>query len=97
MTHEARRYAGRFAALGHEIRLEILRCLLAVHPRGMVVVEIQHELNIPPSTLSHHLDALRHEHLVQQQREGKFLRYLADTESLRETLEFLYALTPRVT
>lgn len=89
MTREARRYAGRFAALGHEVRLEIVRRLLAVHPRGMVAREIQHELNIPASTLSHHLDALHQEHLIQQHREGRFLRYLADTEGLREILEFL--------
>jgi ArsR family transcriptional regulator len=91
MTPEARRYAGRFAALGHEVRLEIVRRLLAAHPRGMVAGEIQQGLNIPASTLSHHLDALLQEKLIEQRREGRFLRYLADTDSLREILEFLYA------
>jgi ArsR family transcriptional regulator, arsenate/arsenite/antimonite-responsive transcriptional repressor len=91
MTPEARRYAGRFAALGHEVRLEIVRRLLAAHPRGMVAGEIQQELNIPASTLSHHLDALHQEKLIQQHREGRFLRYLADTEGLGEILDFLYA------
>ncbi|HEV8581119.1 MAG TPA: metalloregulator ArsR/SmtB family transcription factor [Thermoanaerobaculia bacterium] len=91
MTPEARRYASRFAALGHEVRLEIIRRLIETHPKGMVAGEIQQELNIPPSTLSHHLDALLQEKLIQQHREGRFLRYLADTESLREILEFLYA------
>ncbi len=91
MTRDVRRYASRFAALGHEVRLEIVRCLLTSHPRGMVAGEIQQELNIPPSTLSHHLDALLQEKLIEQHREGRFLRYLADTEGLREILEFLYA------
>jgi len=91
VTPEARRYASRFSALGHEVRLEIMRRLLAAHPRGMVAGEIQLELNIPASTLSHHLDALLHERLIEQRREGRFLRYLADTEGLREILEFLYA------
>jgi len=91
MMPEARRYAGRFAALGHEVRLEIVRRLLEAHPRGMVAGEIQQELNIPPSTLSHHLDALLQGKLIQQHREGRFQRYLADTEGLREILEFLYA------
>jgi|SRR6185295_2857333 len=91
MKPDVRRHASRFAALGHEVRLEIVRCLLAAHPRGMVAGEIQQDLNIPASTLSHHLDALLQEKLIEQHREGRFLRYLADTEGLREILEFLYA------
>ena len=91
MTTEARRRASRFAALGHEVRLQIVRRLIESHPRGMVAGEIQQELNIPSSTLSHHLDALLKENLIQQHREGRYQRYLADTEGLREILEFLYA------
>lgn len=91
MTPEARRYATRFAALGHEVRLEIVRRLLASHPDGMVAGDIQQELGIPASTLSHHLDALRQEGLVEQRREGRFLRYLANDQGLRELLDFLYA------
>ena len=91
MSAEIRRHANRFAALGHEVRLEIVRRLLASHPTGMVAGEIQQELNIPASTLSHHLDALHQERLVEQRREGRFLRYLAETEGLRELLDFLYA------
>lgn len=83
--------AARFAALGHEARLSILRELLASHPHGRVVGEIQDVLDIPASTLSHHLDTLRHEGLVSQEREGRFLRYRADTASLRDLLDFLYA------
>ncbi|HYO13742.1 MAG TPA: metalloregulator ArsR/SmtB family transcription factor [Thermoanaerobaculia bacterium] len=88
---DARKLASRFAALGHEVRLEILRRLLAAHPHGLVAGEIQQELGIPASTLSHHLDALRHEGLVEQHREGRFLRYLANDQGLRELLDFLYA------
>ncbi len=91
MKPAARRYAARFAALGHEVRLEIVRLLLASHPEGMVAGEIQQELNIPASTLSHHLDGLLQEKLIEQHREGRFLRYRADTEGLREILDFLYA------
>jgi len=88
---ESKKLADRFAALGHEARLEILRLLLAAHPQGMVVGEIQEELQIPSSTLSHHLDALRRQGLLEQVREGRFLRYVAGSESLRELLDFLYA------
>lgn len=87
----ASRYASRFAALGHEMRLEIIRRLLAAYPGGLVAGEIQQELGVPASTLSHHLDALHQEGLIQQHREGRFLRYTADDQGLRELLDFLYA------
>jgi DNA-binding transcriptional ArsR family regulator len=73
-----------FAALGTEVRLQILRLLLSAHPDGMVVGEIQSELDIPPSTLSHHLERLRSEGLASVQRESTFLRYTADTAALEE-------------
>jgi DNA-binding transcriptional ArsR family regulator len=80
-----------FAALGVEVRLQILRLLLASHPDGMVVGDIQAELGIPASTLSHHLEKLKHEGLVGVQRESTFLRYAANTTGLEELLGFLFA------
>jgi ArsR family transcriptional regulator, arsenate/arsenite/antimonite-responsive transcriptional repressor len=85
------RYADMFAAIGTEPRLRILRLLLSAHPKGLVAGEIQADLGIPASTLSHHLERLRHEDLVTVEREGTFLRYAARTETLRELLGFLYA------
>ena len=87
----ALRLAPKFSALGHEARLAIVRLLLSAHPGGLVVGEIQRELEIPPSTLSHHLDALEREGLVSVAREGRYLRCRADAEGLRELLTFLYA------
>jgi len=84
-------YADMFAALGAEPRLRILRALLAAHPDGMVVGEIQSELGITPSTLSHHLEKLKNEELIKVQRESTFLRYTANTAVLEELLGFLYA------
>ncbi len=85
------RYADMFSAMGTEPRLHIMRLLLSAHPEGLVVSEIQDELAIPSSTLSHHLDKLRNEDLVRVKREGTFLRYTANSEALREILQFLYA------
>jgi ArsR family transcriptional regulator len=90
-TARTGRYADMFAALGTEVRLEILRLLLAAHPRGMVVGEIQSELDIPASTLSHHLEKLRSEGLASVRRESTFLRYTANTAALEELLGFLFA------
>jgi ArsR family transcriptional regulator, arsenate/arsenite/antimonite-responsive transcriptional repressor len=85
------RYADMFSAIGTEARLRILRLLLSAHPGGMVVGDILAELDIPNSTLSHHLEKLRHEGLVTVHREGTFLRYAANTDTLSELLGFLYA------
>ena len=80
-----------FSAMGNEARLRIMQLLLSAHPDGLVVGEIQEELDIPNSTLSHHLDKLRSEDLVRVARESTFLRYTANTEALQEILQFLYA------
>jgi ArsR family transcriptional regulator, arsenate/arsenite/antimonite-responsive transcriptional repressor len=85
------KYADMFSAIGAEPRLCIMQLLLSAHPEGMVVNEIQAELGIPNSTLSHHLDKLRNEGLINVRRESTFLRYTANTEALRELLQFLYA------
>ena len=85
------RYADMFSAMGTEARLRIMQLLLSAHPEGLVVGEIQEELDIPNSTLSHHLDKLRNEGLVEVKRESTFLRYTANTGALQEILQFLYA------
>jgi ArsR family transcriptional regulator, arsenate/arsenite/antimonite-responsive transcriptional repressor len=85
------RYVDMFSAMGTEARLRIMRLLLSAHPEGLVVGEIQEELDIPNSTLSHHLDKLRNEGLVNVIRESTFLRYSANTDALQELLQFLYA------
>jgi DNA-binding transcriptional ArsR family regulator len=85
------KYADMFSAMGTEPRLRIMQLLLTAHPEGLVVGDIQEELEIPNSTLSHHLDKLRTEGLVEVQRQGTFLRYTANTEALQELLQFLYA------
>ena len=90
-TDRTATYADMFTALGAEPRLRILRVLLAAHPDGMVVGEIQNELGIAASTLSHHLEKLKNEDLIAVQRESTFLRYTANTTALEELLGFLYA------
>jgi DNA-binding transcriptional ArsR family regulator len=83
------RYADILAALGTEPRLRILHLLLSAHPGGMVVGEIHSALGITGSTLSHHLEKLKNEELVQAQREGAFLRYSVNVETLFKLLVFL--------
>jgi len=90
-AEQVAKYADMFSAMGTEARLRIMQLLLSAHPEGLVVGEIQEELEIPNSTLSHHLDKLKNEGLVEVRRESTFLRYTANTEALQEVLQFLYA------
>jgi ArsR family transcriptional regulator, arsenate/arsenite/antimonite-responsive transcriptional repressor len=85
------KYADMFTAMGTESRLRIMQLLLSAHPEGLVVGEIQSELGIPNSTLSHHLEKLKNEELVKVRRDSTFLWYTANTEVLQELLGFLYA------
>jgi DNA-binding transcriptional ArsR family regulator len=90
-AEQVAKYADMFTAMGTEPRLRIMQLLLSAHPRGLVVGEIQSELGIPNSTLSHHLEKLKNEDLVKVRRESTFLWYTANTEALEELLGFLYA------
>ncbi|HKV78666.1 MAG TPA: metalloregulator ArsR/SmtB family transcription factor [Candidatus Sulfotelmatobacter sp.] len=90
-TEQVLKYADMFSAMGTEARLRVMQLLLTAHPEGLVVSEIQQELDIPNSTLSHHLDKLKAEDLVRVRRESTFLHYTANTEALQELLQFLYA------
>ncbi len=84
-------FADMFSAMGTEPRLRIMRLLLAAHPDGMVASDVGAELEIPPSTLSHHLEKLKNESLVNVRRDSKYLWYTANTEALKDLLGFLYA------
>jgi len=90
-TEQVAKYADMLSAMGTEPRLRIMQLLLSAHPDGLVVGDIQSELDIPNSTLSHHLEKLKNEELVNVRRESTFLRYTANTEALQELLQFLYA------
>jgi len=63
------RYADMLAAMGAEARLRIMRLLLTAHPAGLVAGDIGMKLEIPASTLSHRLERLKHEDLVQARRQ----------------------------
>lgn len=91
MREDVTKYADMMSAMGAEPRLRIMRLLLSAHPDGLVVGDIQTELGIPNSTLSHHLEKLKNEGLVSVRRDSTFLWYTANTEALEALLGFLYA------
>jgi ArsR family transcriptional regulator, arsenate/arsenite/antimonite-responsive transcriptional repressor len=91
MKRNVAHFADMFAAMGNEPRLRIMELLLQAHPEGLIVGEIQNALGIPNSTLSHHLEKLKSENLVNVRRDSTFLWYTANTDALQELLGFLYA------
>jgi ArsR family transcriptional regulator len=90
-SEQITRYADMLSAMGTEPRLRIMQLLLTAHPDGLVVGDIQTELGITSSTLSHHLEKLKNEDLVKVRREGTYLWHSANTEALEGLLGFLYA------
>ncbi|HEY3824355.1 MAG TPA: metalloregulator ArsR/SmtB family transcription factor [Bryobacteraceae bacterium] len=78
-------------AMGTEPRLRIVQLLLTAHPEGLVVGDIISALEIAPSTLSHHLEKLKHEGVVNVRRDKKFLWYTANTDALQDLLGFLFS------
>jgi ArsR family transcriptional regulator, arsenate/arsenite/antimonite-responsive transcriptional repressor len=79
------------AELGHETRLRIFRFLVKLGKDGASVGDIQKELGIPGSTLSHHISKLAKVGLINQQRDGRTLYCQPQFERLQGILDFLVA------
>ncbi len=80
----------RLKALGHPVRLAILRRIVQGPESGTAAGEIQEHVGIPASTLSHHLACLSEAGLVQVEREGTFLHYRANFHALRALTDYLW-------
>jgi DNA-binding transcriptional ArsR family regulator len=81
--------AKRFAELGHSTRLGIFRHLVKCGPNGCPVGEVQRILEIPGSTLSHHIARLVSAGLIEQQRDGRVLYCRPQFDAIDETLAYL--------
>ena len=81
--------ASLLSQLGNITRLKIVRELVRAGEGGMPVGEIRNILDIPNSTLSHHLNHLRNVGLVRQEREGTVLRCFVDYENIDGIVSFL--------
>jgi DNA-binding transcriptional ArsR family regulator len=89
--HFAPNFAEMFLALGSAARLDIVRLLIRAGQQGLTVGQIQSELNIPNSTLSHHLEKLRIEGLLNMQKDRQWLWYSVNLESIGKLVAFLCA------
>ncbi len=77
------------AELGNPSRLAAFRLLVQAGPQGLPVKDIQSHLDIPQSTLSHHIAHLISAGLISQTREGRMLRCRVEFDVIRDVLEFL--------
>ena len=77
------------AALGHASRLAAFRCLVQAGPDGLAVGELRGRLDLPPATLSAHLNVLRAAALVQDEREGRVIRVRANYAQMNALLAYL--------
>ncbi|WP_290700855.1 metalloregulator ArsR/SmtB family transcription factor [Amphritea sp.] len=75
--------------LGHPTRLAVYRQLIKSGRKGIAVGEVQEKLEIPGSTLSHHLKSLESAGLITQRREGRTLFCVAQYEQLDSVIGFL--------
>jgi len=81
--------AARLEALGNPHRLAIFRALVMAGNNGANVGAVQKVLNIPASTLTHHIQKLVKAGLVSQQRHSRELICHAEYESMDETIDYL--------
>ncbi len=77
------------SALGHPARLALFRLLVRAEPDGLSVNEIAAHLDIPLSTLAHHLRSLKQAGLITQTRDGRETQTRADLQTLRGALNFV--------
>ncbi len=82
--------AAAFAALGQPSRLNIVRLLLSAYPKGLPAGEIQRELGLTASTLSHHLDKLRQVGIVQAEKDRQWIWYNVQSSALKYLIDFLF-------
>ena len=83
-------HAKQLGALGHPVRLAILRHVVQAGRDGTAVGEIQAKLDVPASTLSHHIDRLATTGLLEARREGTYIFYSAVFPALRALTYYLW-------
>jgi ArsR family transcriptional regulator len=84
------RHAMQLSALGHPVRLSILRFVVQGGPEGTSAGEIQAHVDVPASTLSHHLKRLVDADLLSSRGEGTFHYYAPEFGALRKLTDYVW-------
>ncbi|MEN9577707.1 MAG: ArsR family transcriptional regulator [Pseudomonadota bacterium] len=90
MSSKLERHAEQLAALGHPVRLAVLRFVVQGGDNGLAAGEIQSQVDLPASTLSHHLKRLVDAGLLVCRPEGTFHYYAAEFKTLREVTDYVW-------
>lgn len=90
MSSKLERHAEQLAALGHPVRLAILRFVVQGGDGGTPAGEIQQHVDLPASTLSHHLKRLVDANLLTSRPEGTFHYYAVDYKALRAITDYVW-------
>lgn len=90
MAPKIEHHAAQLSALGHPVRLEVLRFVVQRGSDGTAAGDIQAHVGLPASTLSHHLKRLVDAGLLTTRNEGTFHYYSADYKALRGLTEFVW-------
>lgn len=90
MTSKLERHAEQLGALGHPVRLAILRFIVQAGSEGAPAGEIQAHVDLPASTLSHHLKRLVDAGVARTRGEGTFHYYSADYDAMRALTAYLW-------
>ncbi len=90
MTSKLDRHAAQLSALGHPVRLKILRYVVQAGGEGAAAGDIQGHVELPASTLSHHLKRLVDAAMLTTRSEGTFHYYAADYGALRTLTDYVW-------
>jgi ArsR family transcriptional regulator, arsenate/arsenite/antimonite-responsive transcriptional repressor len=90
MASKLDRHAEQLAALGHPMRLSILRFVVQSGDGGAAAGAIQRQVDLPASTLSHHLKRLVDAGMLVTRPEGTFHYYAADYKGLKGLTDYLW-------
>ena len=88
-VHSLETTAQGFAAIGASPRLAVLKKLVRIGPKGLQVGELQQSLNIPPSTLAHHLRVLAESGLILQTKTGRHIISAPNFSAITALIDFL--------
>jgi DNA-binding transcriptional ArsR family regulator len=81
--------ATQLAALGNATRLRVYRLLVKAGPVGLNISLVQSLLDIPASTLAHHLGVLARAAIVRQERQGREVLCHANYETMHALVAYL--------
>ena len=90
MTSKLERAAAQLSALGHPVRLKVLRFVVQAGGAGASAGDIQGHVDLPASTLSHHLRRLVDAGLMTSRSEGTYQYYAADYGALRGLTDYVW-------